>query len=255
MEMRKSRVLEILKKGGVARCIKLNLFDPKIVEIAGMCGFDSVWLDMEHVPTDWDTLENGVRAGKIYNTDVMVRVEKGSYSDYIKPLELDAAGIIVPHLMSLEEARHIVQTTRFHPLGKRPIDGGNADGAYCQIDLLDYAKQANENRIVCVQIEDVEPLPELEEIAQLDGIDMILFGPGDFSQSLGKPGEWENPELLKTRERVAEVCRKYGKYPATVGGPGNYSTLVNMGYQFINIGADVVGLSEYFKSLLETCPL
>ncbi|MBT3276106.1 MAG: aldolase [Spirochaetales bacterium] len=251
--MRKSRVLETLKKGQIARSIKLNLLDPRVIEIAGMCGFDAVWLDMEHVPTDWTTLENGVRAGKIYNTDFVVRVEKGSYSDYIKPLEMDAAGLIIPHLMSLEEAKQIVKTTRFHPLGLRPMDGGNADGAYCMLDFMKYIKQANENRFICVQIEDIDPLPELEEIAQVEGIDMILFGPGDFSQSLGTPGDQTNPELIKARERVAAVCRKHGKYAATVGNPGNYNSLVDMGYQYINIGADVVGLSQYFGGLLEQC--
>ena len=254
MDMRKSRILETMRAGRVARSMKLNLFDPKILEIAGMCGFDSVWLDMEHVPTDWRTIEDGIRAAKMYDTDVVVRVAKGSYSDYVKPLEADAAGIIVPHLMSLEEAKWIARTTKFHPVGMRPIDGGNADGAYCRVDFLDYIKQANENRIVCVQIEDVEPLGEIEEIAQVEGIDMILFGPGDFSQSLGTPGVFDNPEIDKARRTVAEVCIKYGKYPATVGSAANYRELVDMGYQFINIGADVIGLGGYFDDLLENCP-
>jgi 4-hydroxy-2-oxoheptanedioate aldolase len=116
-------------------------------------------------------------------------------------------------------------------------------------------QQANENRLVCVQIEDVEPLTGLDEIAAIDGIDMIFFGPGDFSQSLGRPGEWEDPEFLRARERVAEACLRHGKYAATAGGPGNYESLVDMGYRFINIGADVVGLSQYFDDLLQRCPV
>jgi 4-hydroxy-2-oxoheptanedioate aldolase len=249
--MRKSRVLEKLRAGRVVSCIKLNLCDPRVAEIAAMAGFDCIWLDMEHVPTDWATIENAVRAAKIYDADVMVRVAKGSYSDYLRPFEADAAGIMVPHLMSLEEARRVVRTTRFHPLGRRPIDGGNADGAYCAIDLPDYIRQANANRFVCVQIEDPEPLAELESIAQVEGIDLVLFGPGDFSQGIGFPGQWDHPKIRETRERIARVCGKYGRYAATVGAPADRRELEAMGYRFIGIGADVVGLGEYFRKTLQ----
>ena len=77
--------------------------------------------------------------------------------------------------MSLEEAKKIVYYTKFHPVGRRPIDGGNADGKYCLVDEKEYVKCANEQRFVIVQIEDPEPMAELEEICALPGIDMIFF--------------------------------------------------------------------------------
>lgn len=251
MVMRRSRVLEKLRSGKVASCVKLNLLDPRVSEIAAMIGFDSVWVDMEHVPTDWGTVENQVRAAKIYDTDVIVRVAKGSYSDYIKPLELDATGIMIPHIMSYEEAKSIVKTTRFHPIGRRPLDGGNADGDYCMIDTVEYIKQANRERFVCVQIEDPEPLADLEKIAGVEGIDIIFFGPGDFSQGIGFPGDWLNPKISETRKRIAEVCQRHSKFAGTVGGPDNLKELVDMGYQYISVGADVVGIAEYFKSIVK----
>ncbi len=251
--MRKSRILETMKAGKVAKSIKINLSDPRVIEIAAMCGFDAIWLDMEHVPTDWRTIEEGIRAAKVYDVDTVVRIEKGSYSDYIRPLEADAAGIIVPHLMSLKEAKDIVKTTKFHPLGLRPADGGNADGAYCMIDFTSYIQEANKNRFVCVQVEDVEVMADLEKIVELDGIDMILFGPGDYSQSLGKPGVMNNPELERVRKVIADVCRKYNKFAATLGKPADYKKLVDMGYSFINIGADVIGLSNYYTQIIRDC--
>ena len=251
MVMRKSRVLEKLRAGKVANCTKLNLSDPRVSEIAGMVGFDSVWIDMEHVPTDWSSVENHVRAGKIYDTDVMVRVAKGSYSDFVRPLELDASGIMVPHVMSLQEAKEIVRMTRFHPIGRRPLDGGNADGGYTMIDIPQYIEQANRERFICIQIEDPEPLDELDEIASLDGIDIIFFGLGDFSQGIGAPGDWENRRISEARERIAEVCRKHNKFAGTVGSVSNYKELVKMGYRFISFGADVVGLSKYFSEIIK----
>ncbi len=250
MNMRKSRVLRQMRNGKVATCVKLNLSDPRNAEIAAMCGFDCVWIDMEHVPNNMSCVEDTVRAAKIYDVDVLTRVSKGCYSDICRPLEADSTGVMVPHLMSLEEAKQIVYYTKFHPIGRRPIDGGNADGAYCLVNANDYIKQANEERFTVVQIEDPEPLEELEEICKLPGIDMIFFGPADFSQGIGAPNS-SDPRIDETRRLIAKTARKYGKFAGTVGGAANFDSLVEMGYTFISTGADVVALWKYYKDMVE----
>ena len=250
MDMRKSRVLRQMRAGKVATCVKLNLSDPRNAEIAAMCGFDCVWIDMEHVPNNMSCVEDTVRAAKIYDVDVLTRVSKGCYSDIVRPLEGDSTGVMVPHLMSLEEAKSIVYYTKFHPIGRRPIDGGNADGAYCLVNPNDYIRQANEERFTVVQIEDPEPLAELEEICQLPGIDMIFFGPADFSQGIGAPNS-SDPRIDETRRLIAKTARKYGKWAGTVGGAANFDALVEMGYTFISTGADVVALWKYYKDMVE----
>jgi len=214
-----------------------------------MCGFDCVWTDLEHIPNSVAAVEKQILAAKAYDTDIMVRVRRGSYSDHIYPLELDASGIMVPHVMSLEDAKNVVRMTRFHPVGRRPVDGGNADGAFCLLDFNDYLEQANEHRFLMIQIEDPEPLEQLDEICSLDGIDIVLFGPGDFSHSIGAPGQFDHPELLRARELVAKTAVKHGKFAGTVGGVGNMQELYDMGYRFLSIGADVVALGEYFNNI------
>lgn len=87
MNMRMSRVLRMMRRGEVAVSVKLNLADARAVEIAAMCGYDCIWIDMEHVPNDNFFVENAVRAAKIYDCDVLIRVAKGSYNDFIHPLE------------------------------------------------------------------------------------------------------------------------------------------------------------------------
>lgn len=249
--MRRSRVLEKLRAGEVASCFKVNLSDPKVSEITALAGFDCVWLDQEHIGQDWSILASGIWAAKAHNSDVMVRVPRGSYSDYIRPLEMDATGILVPHIMNLEDARKVIDMVRFHPIGRRPVDGGNADGAYGTLDFNEYIKQANKQRFVALQIEDPEPLDDLEAIAELDGYDMLFFGPGDFSQGIGAPGQWDHPKLIETRRLVAKMANKYGKYAATVGSTDNLHELTNMGYKFVSVGADVVGLSTYCRNLVK----
>lgn len=125
LTMRRSRILTKLRAGEVAYCTKINLSDSRAAEIASMLsGVDGLWTDMEHVANDWSVIEKQILAAKVYDVDVIVRVARGGYSDYIRPLESDAAGVMVPHVMSLDDARQLVNTTKFHPLGRRPLDGG-----------------------------------------------------------------------------------------------------------------------------------
>lgn len=248
--MRKSRVLRIMREGGVAVSTKCNFGDPREAELAAACGFDCIWIDLEHVPASIETVGEFARAAKIYDCDIITRVGRGSYSDLIRPLEADSTGIMVPHLMSLEEAKKVVYYTKFHPIGRRPVDGGNSDAGYVCADMDAYIREANEQRFVIVQIEDPEPLVELEDICSLPGIDMIFFGPADFSQGIGKPFRFADPELLNAQELIGKTARKHGKFAGTVGGVGNFEKLVSMGYQFINLGADVEALHGYYTKTL-----
>jgi len=250
MEMRSSRVLKKLRAGEVVSCFNVHL-DAQVSDIAGRYGFDCLWIDREHLAQDWSTLQAHIWAAKSHDMDVMVRVPRGSYSDYIKPLEMDAAGIMVPHIMSLEDAKKVVWMTRFHPIGRRPLDGGNADGNYATMDYTDYVRQANEQRFVVVQIEDFESLEELEAIAALDGIDMLFFGPADFSQSIGAPGEWNHPKVIDARKRVAEATAKYGKYAGIPASIENMDEMISLGYNFLAVGADVVGVSRYCSQIID----
>ncbi|MBL7699893.1 MAG: aldolase [Chitinophagaceae bacterium] len=240
-----------MRAGEVVSCLKINLADGQVAEIASMSGVDCLWTDREHLAQDWSVLNAQVWASKIYDVDMMVRVPRGSYSDYIKPLEMDATGIMVPHIMSVEDAKQVIHTTRFHPLGLRPIDGGSADGAYTQRDFAEYLREANEQRFIVLQIEDVEPLKELDAIASLPGFDVLFFGPGDFSQSIGAPGNWNHPELIEARKLVAKAAMKHGKFAATSAPIDSLDELIDIGYTFINVGADVAGLVKYCNGLFQ----
>ena len=91
---RKSKVLEKMRSGQKAISYKLNLSCPRAAELVAMSGFDAIWICQEHVPTDQSTMSSQILAAKAYDCDCIVRVAKGSYSDYIRPLEADASGIM-----------------------------------------------------------------------------------------------------------------------------------------------------------------
>jgi len=251
MKMQTSRIKALLSDGQLPTVLKINLSDPRIIEIAGLCGIDAVWLCTEHVPNDWLNLENQIRAARVHGVDTLVRVGRGSYSDYIRPFEAGATGIIVPHVASEEEARQIVEWVRFHPIGKRALDGGNIDGNFCLMSSVDYVKHSNEERLVILQIESPEALVEVEKIAAVPGFDGLLFGPGDFSHRVGRVGQLSIPEVVAARKRVAAAALKNGKFAMTAGLIAEFSELVAEGYQVFGVGADVVAISSYIKQRLQ----
>src|SRR5690625_2872113 len=116
INMRESKVLKKLHTGKAVKSFKTNIPDPRSAEIAAISGFDCIWIDQEHVGMDWSDVAANVWATKAHNTDLLVRVSRGGYSDYIKPLELDATGIMVPHIMGVTDAKKVIEMTRFHPL-------------------------------------------------------------------------------------------------------------------------------------------
>ncbi|WP_306118962.1 MULTISPECIES: aldolase/citrate lyase family protein [unclassified Roseitalea] len=250
--MRPSRVLRRIRDGRVARCLKLNTTDPRVTEIFAQAGADALWLCMEHVATTWEQAENQVRAAKLYGTDTILRVARGSYSDYVRGLEIDAAGLMVPHVMDADDARAVRDMTKFAPLGRRAVDGGNADALYAQLGLTDYLDQANRERFVFCQIEDPEALDHMEAIADIDGVDGLFFGPGDLSVAMGIPGAINDPAIEAARRNLAATARRHGKIAATVCAPDRIGEMVDMGYNFLSVGADVIALGQYAERTLAT---
>jgi 4-hydroxy-2-oxoheptanedioate aldolase len=250
MSTRPSRLLKRLRDGQVPTTLKVNLSDARVVEAAGLCGVDGVWLCQEHVPNDWLLIESQIRAARVHNIDSLVRVSRGSYSDYIRPLEADATGIIVPHVADADDARQVVEWVRFHPLGKRALDGGNADGNFCLTPLDEYIRHSNQERLIILQIESPEALEHVERIAAVPGFDGILFGPGDFSHRIGKVGDMHAPEIVAARKRIGAACRANGKFAMTAGMIAPFADLFAEGYRVYNIGADVIAMSSYVQQRL-----
>ena len=247
MKMRPSKVLRKLRAGEIVNCVKHNFCDPRAYEISAIAGFDCIWTCQEHTAVDYAQLQEQIMATKMHDSDLLCRVPRGSYSDYIRPFELDATGIMVPHIMSAEDAKNVVRMTRFQPVGMRPVDGGNADGKYCMVPFEEYLEQANRERFVILQIEDYSTMSELDEIAAVEGYDMLFFGPGDFTHSLGMPINFNDPRIQEARVKVVEAAKKHGKFAGTVGNMRNYQELIDMGYQFINLGADVISWGNWCK--------
>ncbi|MCH5376983.1 MAG: aldolase/citrate lyase family protein, partial [Planctomycetes bacterium] len=138
----------------------------------------------------------------------------------------------------------------FHPLGRRPLDSGNTDAKFCQVPLVEYLQHSNTERILIFQIESPEALAQVEQIAAVPGFDGLLFGPGDFSHLIGKPGQLHAPEVVAARRRVAAAARAHGKFAMSAGMLAARGEMEAEGHNAFCLGADVLGLPEYFRRLL-----
>ena len=249
--MHTSVVKKKLQSDETAICVKANLNDPAVVELFGYLGFDCIWLDMEHTPINWQSIANQIRAAKMTGMDSMVRVAKGCYSDLIRPLEADATGLMVPHIMGPEELKSVVKTVWFHPKGLRPLDSGNYDGPFCMRTTEEYIKYSNEQKFLLVQIEDREAVDMMEEIVSVDGVDVFFIGPADLSHSYGAPGNFDLPQVKNAICKLANLCEKYGRnwgLPASLGKMAEYR---EMGARFLTIGSDVGFLRDSFRKMSE----
>jgi 4-hydroxy-2-oxoheptanedioate aldolase len=179
----------------------------------------------------------------------MVRILKTGYTAPMRALEFGATGLMIPHCMDAAEARQWVEWTKSPPLGKRGFDGAGADADYLFADPLEYMKHANEEIFLVLQIEDKEAVEKVEEIAAVEGVDLLFVGPGDLSISYGVPLQGQHPLVQKAIDRVAAAAAKYGKFWGMPSGtPEVAQSLVDRGARFITCGGDHGALVNGLKA-------
>ena len=254
MKMRNSTVLSKLHDGETVFCLKSIYAEPDIVEMMGYMGVEVVWICNEHIAINPEKLKNVVRAGRAGDVDIMVRRAFGNYDDLLHPLEMGAAGLMIPHCKNAKMVREIIQQTKFHPLGKRGVDGVSGDSLFGTITPSEYMRQANEKTFIMVQIEDVEAIDEIEAIAAINGVDIIFIGPADLSHSLGVPGDLKNHKIRETIRRTIKTCNANGIYCGTSGLDYDYmKELIDEGVRFITVGSDYGMIKKGIFDALDNC--
>ena len=250
--MKQSKVKEMLKNGEAVAVPEINhIFSPNLIEMLGTLGYECVWIDMEHSGLGYERLSELAIAARVTGMDVIVRISKGGYTSVIRPLETGVNGLVLPHCMSREEAREFVRMAKFTPLGLRGIGCGR-DSCYGLTGFDNYLKQANEETLLVVQIEDKEAVDEVDGIAAVEGIDVLFIGPVDLSQSYGVPGQIEHPLIREAIKKVAAASKKYGKWWGHPAEPGRrMQEMLNNGAQFLNCTSEMSILLKGFRDVIE----
>ena len=239
--MRASRVLEKVRRGEPSLGVALHLTDPSVFEMAGLMGFDAIWMDMEHHFYGVETAGAAMRAARVGGADIVARPAKGECSRMARMLEAGATGIMYPRCDSAEEAAEVVKWAKFAPLGRRGFDGSGPDVPYMLTPMADYLRRANEETFVIIQLEDPAAVERAEEIAAVPGVDMLMLGPADYSILSGIPGEFGHPSVTAAFGTISRAAKKAGKHwAATCGSVDQARTMIEMGARLVFHGCDIV---------------
>lgn len=240
----------ILNKQGYVLGPFMKLDSPAVVELAGLAGFDFVIIDMEHGPLDILSAENMVRAAHLRNLIAIVRVGENNPLMISRALDIGADGVQVPQISNAKDALNAVRAAKFFPEGERGVCRYVRAADYTQISKAEYFKRANQDTNVIIHIEGQEGLSNLDEILKVDGIDILFIGPYDLSQSLGIPGEVENPRVIAEVTRIMDdaktVGKKIGIFVEDISTAKNY---ISKGIQYVAYSVDVGLILDQFKSI------
>jgi 4-hydroxy-2-oxoheptanedioate aldolase len=155
-----------------------------------------------------------------------------------------------PRCDNAAEAREVVTWSKFAPLGRRGFDSGNADNPYCTVPLERYIREANDETFVVIQIEDPEALANADEIAAVEGVDVLFLGPGDFSILSGVPGRFGHPLLADAVRKIAAAAERAGKaWGMPTPSPERTRELLGMGARFLAHGADILMVKNGLESI------
>jgi 2-keto-3-deoxy-L-rhamnonate aldolase RhmA len=229
----------------------ITLGNPAIAEIMADAGFDWLCVDLEHTTIDFKEAQLLIMAIQSKGLKAFVRVGENSPLIIKRVLDAGADGIIVPLVNSAKEAKKAVEAVRYPPLGKRGV--GLARAQDYGFGFESYRDHKIKDIKLIVQIEHIIAINELDAIIQTEGVDGTFIGPYDLSGSLGKPGQWEEPEVKAALKNYEETAKKYEKWIGFHVVPPDFNLVVekiNLGYNFIAFGFDALFLGTMVRNQL-----
>jgi 4-hydroxy-2-oxoheptanedioate aldolase len=216
--MKPNRMKAQIKSGKPAFGVSVMFPAPELVEMIGELGFDWVMLDAEHGSITPDNITPMILAAEVRGVTPIVRPERNDAALINRYLDRGAMGVQVPHVNTRAEAQAAVKACRYWPEGGRGLAGGRmADFGY-GAPTTDFVKRSNAETLVCIQIEDIAAVNNLDDILATPGVDVFFVGPTDLAQSMGHPGENNHPDVQKT---VADVFKRIHAAGRASGTPGN----------------------------------
>jgi len=252
--MRPSRIKAKLDQNQPVLVTSLSLADAAIFELASLMGFDGIWLDLEHHAHSVETASTLIRATRSGVSDVIARPAKGEFMRMARLLEAGAKGIMYPRCDNAAEAREVVRWAKFAPLGERGVDGANADAPYCSMPLKQYIQDANQQTFIVIQLEHAAAVEQADEIAAVEGVDVLMFGPADFSVLSGIPGQSGSPLVRDAKLKIAAAAHRSGiNWGTSCGSIQDIRDTMEMGARFFCHGADILMVKRGLEQIRSDC--
>ena len=244
--MRKSKTLARIRNNETVRMCCLGHYMPFYVKQAAHFGFDCIWLDLEHRNFSDRDVQALLAYSHLHDIDIMLRPATLEKTHLYRYLEDCAAGLMIPHVNTAEKARMLVDAVKFPPIGDRGLDGAGLDADFYVGDTDEFVKQANQETFLVVQIETLQAVENVEEIAAVPGVDGLFVGPGDLGLRIKlDPGQGT---LESAFERVAAACKKHGKaWGAPAGTVEALKQRQKQGGQLLNHGGEFGAVMDMLK--------
>jgi 4-hydroxy-2-oxoheptanedioate aldolase len=209
--MRTNNILAKMRSGEKACGVSFSFASPDLIELAGIAGFDYVFLDGEHGPFTVETIESLCRAADAAGLTPIARVPDTSLPTILRYLDRGVMGVMGPHVCTGADAQRLADGCRFTPRGKRSFGSGR--GTYFGVPAPrgESMRQIDDEMLVIALLEDVEALENLSDLLAVEGIDFFSFGPNDLAQSMGLTGQPDHPEVKAAMSRATDRIHKAGK--------------------------------------------
>ena len=243
---------ERVRKGDTLFGCFLGLGSALTAEIMGMAGYDWTLIDLEHGAGGEREALQQLQALEHTSAATIVRVESNARQRAHRVLDLGAHGIMFPRIDTASEAADAVAAMRYPPEGVRGVALANRA---CEFGSAyrPYMQGAADSLLCVVQVETDASVGNVEDIAAVDGVDVLFNGPSDLSQSLGVFGEFDHPRFVAAVKRVAEAAHRYGKaIGILLPKPEDFDRYHALGFRFIASGADGPLLNNAARSLVRT---
>lgn len=251
--MKQNRVRQVIEAGGTALGMQIMEFGTRgVAKILDYAGMDYVIIDMEHSGFGIERVADLIAWFKATDIAPMVRVPENLYHFLAGVLDAGAAGVQVASVENAEQARAIINAVKYAPMGNRGLGLTAAHSDFRTPKASEYLPHMNRQTLVIAQIETIEGLKNCDEIAAVEGIDVLAVGANDMTFSLGIQGQYEHPLFRDAMEKVIAACRKHGKigkcHPHHTSQIAEYHAL---GYRMMMANSDVSHMRQSVKATMD----
>jgi len=240
-----------LRNGDVTFGSWMTLAHPAIAEILATAGFEWIVIDLEHSVISIDQAGELIRVIDLLGMAPLVRLTSNDASQAKRVLDAGARGVLVPMVMSADEARAAVASVKYPPSGRRGVGVSRAHGYGTRFS--EYASTFNDESIVIAQIEHYQAIADLDAILAVPGLDGTIIGPYDLSASMGRPGRYDDPEVMRALERYESISKNAGKpmgYHVVEPNAVALKEKLARGYTFLAVSVDFMFLGEACRNLM-----
>lgn len=253
--MRQNAVKQKLKGNeAVFGTMIFEFFTPGIAQIVKAAGADFILFDMEHSGIGIDVVKAQMAACRGLDLVPIVRVPTLQTHFIARCLDMGAMGVMVPMVETAAQAREIVNATRYPPTGRRGAAFGVAHDDYQGGAVAEKIEAANARTMVIALVETAEGIRNVDEIAAVDGVDVVWLGHFDLTNFMGIPAQFQHTDYLAAVEKLIAAAKKHNKTAGVMAADTSWGRdYMAKGFKAIAYGLDLVlfqrALSEGLASL------